>query len=600
MSNLIRILPDSLANQIAAGEVIQRPSSVVKELVENSIDAKATEITINIKDAGRTLIQVIDNGNGMNHDDARLCFERHATSKIKTSEDLFHINTKGFRGEALASIAAVATVELKTRTSDSQTGTFIEIEATKLKKIEQISCPQGSNFAVKNLFFNLPARRKFLKSDRTEFANILSEFYRLAIAHPNITFTLIHNERIVKKLIAETLKERINNAFDKTLSKQLIKLDTDGGFVKISGFIGNPAFSVKNNPKQFFFVNGRFMKNFYFHKAVMLGYDQLLQADTKPNYFIFFEINPDQIDVNIHPTKTEINFENSNAIFQILQAAVRKALTEFDIPPAIDFDNPELFLNNFDKPDLDVKAPQIRLNPDYNPFEQIQKEIEFHSKIDKNKNKKEIDPFSEDIYSKAFSDFEEQKNIVVEPKFIQYKNKYIITTIKSGLMLVNINRAMWQIKFEEILTKLQNNASSISTIHPVNVAFSSDEILFFDEIKEKLNECGFRFEKINNLLYNIVGIPPFVELSKAPKIVKDLVKLAQVTDNELNALDYSDIAEDILRTNQQNFIPKNLSEKNMKEIVDKLLSSKSPQYTFDGKAIITIIPEEQINDMFKE
>lgn len=599
MPNLIRILPDTLANQIAAGEVIQRPSSVVKELTENSIDAKASEITINIKDAGRTLIQVIDNGIGMNPDDARLSFERHATSKIKTTEDLFCIYTKGFRGEALASIAAVSTVELKTRTANFQTGTYIEIEATKIKKVEQFSCPQGSNFAVKNLFFNIPARRKFLKSDRTEFSNILSEFYRIAIPHPNIAFTLIHNDRIVKKLNAKTLKERINNVFDKTLNKQLITIDADGGFVKISGFVGNPSFSVKNNPKQYFFVNGRFMKNYYFHKAVMLGYEQLLQSDTKPNYFIFFEISADKIDVNIHPTKTEINFDNSNAIFQILKAAVRKALTEFDIPPAIDFDNADLFLNNFDKPDLEVKAPKIKLKPDYNPFDQMQKEIEFHSKIDKNKDV-ELDPFSEDVYSKAFDEIEDENDTLNEPKFIQFKNKYIITTIKSGVMLINVNRAMLQIKFEEILTKLQKNVSSISTIHPVNIGFSSDEILFFDEIKEKLDECGFKFERINNLLYSIIGIPPFIELSKASQIIKDIVKLAQVSDNELNQLDYSDIAENILRTSQQNFIPKNLSKKNMKEIVNKLLACSSPQYTYDGKAIITIISSQQIDDMFKE
>ena len=598
MSNLIRILPDSLANQIAAGEVIQRPSSVVKELVENAIDADAKEITINIKDAGRTLIQVIDNGKGMNSDDARLSFERHATSKIQSAEDLFCINTKGFRGEALASIAAVAKVELKTKLQDEDLGTFIEIEASKIQKIEPINCPQGSNFAVKNLFYNIPARRKFLKSERTEFINILSEFYRIAIPYPNIAFTLIHNDDIVKKLIPETLKERINNIFDKNLNKQLITINADGGFIKISGFIGDPSFSVKRNPKQYFFVNNRFMKNYYFHKAVMLGYQQLLQADTKPNYFIFFDIDSDKIDVNIHPTKTEINFENSNAIFQILQATVRKGLTEFDVPPAIDFDNSDLFLNNFDNKNKEVKAPKIKLNPNYIPFENMQKEIEFHSKIDQNKEL-DLDPFSEDVYSKAFDNEEivEKNN---EPKFIQLHKKFIITTIKSGLMIIDLQRALKQIRYEEILKKLEQNTSSISTIYPVNVGFSSDEILFFDEIKPKLEESGFKFEKINNLSYNISGIPPFIELSSASQIIKDLVKISQVSDNELNQLDYRDIAENIVNSSKDNFIPENLREKNMQDIVNKLMACHSPQYSYDGKSIITMISFSEIDDMFKE
>ncbi len=593
MQSIIRILPDSLANQIAAGEVIQRPASVVKELVENAIDAQATEITINIKDAGRTLIQVIDNGIGMNSDDARLAFERHATSKIKDTKDLFAINTKGFRGEALASIAAVARVDLKTKQHGEELGTYVEIEASELKKITQVNTPAGSNFAVKNLFFNIPARRKFLKSDRTEFSHILTEFYRLVIPHHQIAFTLVHNGQIVYKLHSTSLKERILNVFDKKLDKQLLNLSADGGFIKISGFISDPKYAVKSTPKQYFFVNNRFMKNAYFHKAVMMAYEKLIEPDTKPNYFIFFEIDPDKIDVNIHPTKTEINFDNANGIFQILLSVVRKTLTNFDIDSAIDFENPDFFKAIHSAEPETVTQPEIKVKPDYNPFETVQKEMEFHSKI----SSQETVDFDEPFAEKFFEDTAEEETTSGIRKFIALQNKYIVTVVKSGILIIDVKRAMQQIDYEDILRKLQKSTDAQSLLYPIKISFTPDEIIFFDSIKEKLENTGFRFEKIDNRRYNVTASPPFVDADKIVDAIQNLVKLEQATDNEFENIDFKDIAAELTSV-KKDFNLESMSEKDLQSIVNRLFACESHQYTFDGKLIISKLAIDDIEKFF--
>ncbi len=593
MQSIIRILPDSLANQIAAGEVIQRPASVVKELVENAIDAQATEITINVKDAGRTLIQVIDNGIGMNSDDARLAFERHATSKIKDTKDLFAINTKGFRGEALASIAAVARVELKTKQHGEELGTYVEIEASDIKKIESVNTPAGSNFAVKNLFFNIPARRKFLKSDRTEFSHILTEFYRLVIPHHSIAFTLVHNGQIVYKLHSTSLKERILNVFDKKLDKQLLNLSADGGFIKISGFISDPKYAVKSTPKQYFFVNNRFMKNAYFHKAVMMAYEKLIEPDTKPNYFIFFEIDPDKIDVNIHPTKTEINFDNANGIFQILLSVVRKTLTNFDIDSAIDFENPDFFKAIHSAEPETVTQPEIKVKPDYNPFETVQKEMEFHSKISSQDTVDFDEPFAE----KFFEDTAEEETTSGIRKFIALQNKYIVTVVKSGILIIDVKRAMQQIDYEDILKKLQKSTDAQSLLYPIKISFTPDEIIFFDSIKEKLENTGFRFEKIDDRRYNVTASPPFVDADKIVDVIKNLVKLEQATDNEFENIDFKDIAAELTSV-KKDFNLESMSEKDLQSIVNRLFACESHQYTYDGKLIISRLAIDDIEKFF--
>lgn len=591
MSNIIKILPDSLANQIAAGEVIQRPASVIKELVENAIDAQATKITINIKDAGRTLIQVIDNGLGMSQDDARLSFERHATSKLNTTEDLFAIDTKGFRGEALASIAAVATVELKTKQAKDPIGTKLVIEASKLIQIEPDNTSDGSNFSVKNLFYNIPARRKFLKSDSTEFKHILTEIQRVAIPHHNIEFTLVHNSQIVLKLHAESLKERIVNVFDKSLTKQLVNLNADAGFVNISGYVGKPEFATKSNAKQYFFVNDRYMKNGYFHKAVAISYEKLLPKDAKPTYFIFFEIDSDKIDVNIHPTKTEINFDDANNIFQVLLSAVRKALTNFDIPPAIDFDNTD-FVNipAFNK-HQEVKMPEINLNPVYNPFDRAEKEFDFHSKISKTKTPS----YNEDTLFSNDKEYEEPKTSAKQ--FINLKNKYIITPVKSGLMTINIKRALNQIDYEKLLNKISEKNESIQTLYPVQINFSTMDIQEFELVKDKFTEIGFRFEKLSDKSYNIIGIPPYIEISESKEIILNILKLSELTNVNFNGLEKEEIAAQIAKSNSKK-LDHYLTVGEMQEVVNKLFTCQSHQYTYYGKTIMNIIEIDQLDDLF--
>ncbi|MBN2893795.1 MAG: DNA mismatch repair endonuclease MutL [Bacteroidales bacterium] len=592
MSNIIKILPDSLANQIAAGEVIQRPASIIKELVENAIDAKATKITINIKDAGRTLIQVIDNGTGMSQDDARLSFERHATSKLSTTEDLFAISTKGFRGEALASIAAVANVELKTKREEDPIGTKIVIEASKLIEIESVNTPSGSNFSVKNLFFNIPARRKFLKADGTEFKHILTELYRMVIPHFQVEFTVIHNNETVLKLLPEGLKERIISIFDKSLNKQLVSISTDAGFIKITGYVGKPEFATKSNAKQYFFVNNRFMKNGYFHKAVTISYEKLLNAEAKPSYFIFFDIDPGKIDVNIHPTKTEINFDEASNIFQILLSVVRKALTEFDIPPAIDFENTDFVnLGSFDK-NQEVSMPEINLNPNYNPFDEAEKEFNFHSKIS---NSKTPTQETEMIFGN-----ENDSTVENSPKdkyFINLKNKYIITPVKSGLMTINIKRAFEQIEYEKLLNKISDQSSTVQALYPVQINFSSLDLQEFEHVRDKLEDIGFRFEKINDRTYNITGIPTYIKLEESSETILKLLKMSELTNLNFNGLNKEEIAIQILKTR----IRKSdtiLKQDEMQELLNKLFTCQSHQYTYDGKTIISIIDIDQINDLF--
>ena len=370
MSDIIHLLPDSIANQIAAGEVIQRPASVVKELVENAIDANATHIQIIIKDAGRTIIQVIDNGKGMSETDARMAFERHATSKIEQAEDLFALTTMGFRGEALPSISAISQLEIKTRTNESEVGTQITLSASKVESQEPISATVGTCITVKNLFFNVPARRKFLKSNETERRNIIVEVERIALAHPDIEFTLIDNNITLLQLPPAVLRQRISQLIGKNIDQHLLEIDIDTTLVKIFGYITKPEFAKKRRGNQFFFVNGRYMRHPYFHKAISVAFENLIQSNENPNYFIYFQVDPNSIDVNIHPTKTEIKFENEQAIWQILMVSIKESLGKFNAVPSIDFDTEDsISIPVFDK-DKQTHTPQININPDYNPFKQ--------------------------------------------------------------------------------------------------------------------------------------------------------------------------------------------------------------------------------------
>lgn len=480
MSDIIQLLPDSVANQIAAGEVIQRPASVIKELVENAIDAGATSINVLVVDAGRTSIQVIDNGKGMSETDARLSFERHATSKIRKADDLFSLHTMGFRGEALASIAAVAQIELKTRMANDDLGTHLSISGSRFTNQEPCSCPVGSNFLVENLFFNVPARRKFLKSNTTELNNIINAFERIVLVYPHIAFTLYSNGTELFNLRSCNYRQRIVEVFGKRLNQDLLSIDVDTSLCHIHGFVGKPESARKKTPQQYFFVNERYMKHPYFHKAVITAFDRLIPQGEQIPYFLYFEVPPTNIDVNIHPTKTEIKFENEQAIWQILLAAVKEAVGRFNDIPSIDFDTEG-------KPDIPVfdphsgtKAPKVEINPSFNPFKQTAQPqkpsvpegwAELYSGLDGNAEIRQSKLFEQDdldvntpptdesliISSASTASTNESMIEEKSPSHYQYKGSYIMTAVKSGLMIIDQHRAHIRILFEEYLRQLSSH-----------------------------------------------------------------------------------------------------------------------------------------------
>ncbi|NPA44524.1 MAG: DNA mismatch repair endonuclease MutL, partial [Chlorobi bacterium] len=500
MSDIIQLLPDAVANQIAAGEVIQRPASVVKELIENSIDAEAKNITVNIKDAGRTLIQIIDDGKGMSDTDARMAFERHATSKIREANDLFAIQSMGFRGEALASIAAVADVELKTKLHNEELGTYIHIKGSQIIKQETISCPEGSNFSVKNLFFNIPARRKFLKKDSTEFKHVVTEFKKVALANPEISFSLIHNEKIIFKLNKGNTKQRISEIFGKSIYKSLVPVESNTSILKISGFIGKPEIAKKRNEEQYFFVNKRFMKHPYFYKAIILAYDQILKPDIQPSFFLYFEINPSKIDINIHPAKIEINFDDSHGIFQLLRASIRQALGKYNVVPTIDFDTEgSVDIPYSGNDNLNFENPKISDFNDYNPFENTKKTNQKIQNTSYHKEKKE------ENWERLFESFEskintetsvpEQKQITETEnnykKIFQLKNKYIVTPVKSGIMLISITRAHERILFEDLLNSVtNNNIVTQKTLYPIKIQLTAEDAEYLEIAVDTLLKIG--------------------------------------------------------------------------------------------------------------
>ncbi len=513
MPDVIQLLPESVANQIAAGEVIQRPASVVKELVENSIDAESTSITIVIKDSGRTLIQVIDNGKGMSETDARMSFERHATSKIRKADDLFAIRSIGFRGEALASIAAVAEVVLQTKREEDEMGTEIVIRATELVSQEPVACNTGTSFSVKNIFFNVPARRKFLKSEAYEFRLCISELQRVALAFPNIEFKMQNNNTEILHLTPCNYKQRIIELFGKSKNQDLIELKTNTSIVKIRGYIGKPESAKKSQDAQFFFVNNRFMRHPYFHKAVMNAYERLLPPNVSTSYFIYFEVSPEKIDVNIHPTKTEIKFEDEQAIWQILHATVKESLGKFSIAPSLDFDTeagieiPVLTKNT------KINIPTIQIDPNYNPFET-------KDSSDYSKNKPDKDYFKNDNlqhWEKLFTGFENENKAAPEPEnkklfddeenpvraitpnILQLKNKYILSPIKSGLLVIDQKRAHERILYERFRKMLsEKTRQTQQSLYPQVIELSAQEHNLIIENIEEINQGGFDVQDFGN------------------------------------------------------------------------------------------------------
>lgn len=601
MSDIIQLLPDSVANQIAAGEVIQRPASVIKELVENAVDAGAKSIQVLITDAGRTAMQVIDDGKGMSETDARLSFERHATSKIKNASDLFALRTMGFRGEALASIAAVAQIELKTRQPMEEVGTHLSISGSRFMGQEPCSCPVGSNFLVENLFYNVPARRKFLKSNSTELTNIVVAFERIALVYPDIAFTLYSNGAEMLNLKAGGLRQRIADVFGKKMDQDLIPVEVETTMCKIKGFVGKPEASRKKGAQQFFFVNGRYMKHPYFNKAVMASFERLVPVGEQVPYFIYFTVNPEDIDVNIHPTKTEIKFENEQAIWQILAAAVKESIGVFNDVPSIDFDvqgQPDIPV--FDHTSKAAVAPKVEYNPHYNPFKEsapvlmsrpVQNWEELYENLQPEPAQDEGDIFSSSMVT--------NDNIIEEksPVHYQYKGKYIMTAVKSGLMIIDQYRAHVRILYEKYLRQLeQKKGDPQKVLFPEVIQLAADEAVVLETVINEMGDMGFELNTLGGNSFAVNAIPSGLEGINVERLIHDMLTTAKEKGAGVKESVNHKLALSLAR---HAAVPQGqvLSNQEMESIVNELFACENVNYTPDGKNVLCILKQQEIEHL---
>ncbi len=648
MSDIIKLLPDSVANQIAAGEVIQRPASVIKELVENSIDANASSITIILKEGGRTLIQVVDDGDGMSDTDARLAFERHSTSKIRNAADLYSLHTMGFRGEALASIAAVSQLELRTARRGCDMGTHICISASKCESQEPDACPTGCNFMIKNLFFNMPARRKFLKQPKIEMANIVKEFERLALVNPSVEFTMYSNDNMLYKLVPGNIKQRIQALFGPKMEEQLIPISIDTSLVKIEGFVGKPENARKRNFIQYFFVNGRYMRHPYFHKAVLSSYEQLIPDTTQPNYFLYLTVEPETIDVNIHPTKTEIKFENEIPIWQILSAAVKESLGRFSAVPSIDFDTddaPEIPAFTGEHEDSVPESPNIDIDMSYNPFDigasradmQLPKKGKTENTSSYSSNRFKASPAVD--WEKLYENFEysRQKGIEEMPEVepdeqeeyvsklagagvrsnvtedadmprlgnfecstncIQLKGRYILSPVKSGLMIVDQHRAHVKILSDKYLKNLSaGNVASQRVMFPDVLHLSRSQHIVLEEIIGELESVGFDIASLGGTDWSIAGVPVGIENVDVKDLVMQVIESVTEGGKSISSRINEHIA---IVVAEKAAVPygRQLTQEEMDKLLSDLLQLDTPNYTPDGKIVMSIMTMEQIAKMF--
>ena len=604
MSDIIHLLPDSVANQIAAGEVIQRPASVIKELVENAVDAGAKTINVIVVDAGRTSIQVIDDGCGMSSTDARLAFERHATSKIKQADDLFALHTMGFRGEALASIAAVAQVELQTRMATDEIGTQLTIAGSKMIDQQPVACPVGCNFRVENLFYNVPARRKFLKSNATELNNILTAYERIALVYPDIHFTFHHNGAELMNLKPSSLRQRITDVFGKQYGQDLLPVEADTVMCRVTGFVSKPEAARKKSSNDYFFVNGRYMKHPYFHKAVMTAYERLVPEGMQPPYFLYFDIKPSDIDVNIHPTKTEIKFENEQAIWQLLVAVVRDAIGKFCEIPSIDFDTvgkPEIPV--FDPSRDNVQAPKVTYNPAYNPFDHPSSSS--HRAPSSWETLYEgLTPAAPDAIETSFlsSDLPSDRS----PVHYQYKGQYIMTAVKSGLMVIDQHRADIRILFERYASagSAEGGAASQRLLFPETMQLSPSDSVTMEQILPELSSLGFDLSPLGGGTFAVNGIPAGLEgvesIALIQQILVDVAEHDAMTGSASQAIDLTVSQSLHLSLARAAAIPYGqvLSNEEMENIVNSLFSCSNVNYTPDGKPILVILPQTDIDGLF--
>lgn len=642
MSDVIHLLPDSVANQIAAGEVIQRPASVIKELVENAIDADALNIEIVLTDAGKTCIQVIDDGKGMSGTDARLAFERHATSKIRQAADLFSLTTMGFRGEALPSIAAVAQVELRTRREEDELGTSIHIAGSKIERQEPVSCPRGANFMVKNLFYNVPARRKFLKTNQTELNNILTEIDRIVLVHPEVSFVVHHNDNELYRLPATSLRMRLMNVFGKKVSDQLLALDVETSLVKVTGYVARPESSKKKGANQFFFVNGRYMRHPYFHRAVMEAYEQLLPAGEQVSYFIYMEVEPASIDVNIHPTKTEIKFENEQAIWQILAAAVKESLGRYGGVPSIDFDTEGM-------PDIPsavsvdtpfVQPPQVKYNPNFNPFDNvIDEETPSFSRGGGSSYRSassawsgggasadyqrpstdweslyqglkpdsgtlpEVDDSASSLFPKdsSYGVVESAMNTVPKAEsHYQFKGRYIATSVKNGLMLIDQHRAHVRVLFDRYMAQLQGRSgASQGLLFPELLQLTVAEDAMLQTLLPDLLALGFDVTSLGGGSWSVSAIPAGTEGLDASALLQQMIvsaierEGAGETGDEIRTA----IALALARSSAIVY-GQLLTAAEMDELVTSLFTSSAPNHTPDGQTVLSVITMDEIEKRF--
>lgn len=616
MSDLIRLLPDSVANQIAAGEVIQRPASAVKELLENAIDAGATQIKLLVKDAGKTLIQVIDNGTGMSETDARMCFERHATSKIREANDLFSIRTLGFRGEALASIAAIAQVELKTRKVDEEVGTSIIIEGTKVKSQEPVACQQGTTFIVKNLFYNIPARRYFLKSDNVEFRHILEEFQRVALVHPDIEFSLFNNDKPVFQLTKGNLRQRIVHIFGNQINEKLLPVEAKTELVSVIGYIGKPETARKTRGEQYFFANGRFIKHPYLHHAVEQAFEELIPDSAIPSYFLYIEVDPSTIDINIHPTKTEVNFQNGQLLYASIRTSVKHALGMFSLSPTIDFDTEPTF--DFHAPKgYEPKEPTITVNPDYNPFRK-QPQNFLKANAGMTPNVKGWEKMYEGIANQQATQSQQEENrdfqliptqqlendqtlipensIYEANKLFQVQNRFIVANVKSGLLIVDQQKANERIIFEKISSNAEGQAISRQRVlFPQTFQLSTIDAEVINEIIADLDSLGFEISNMGGGTFVINTVPSNMPSGEIIDFIDGLL--------EDFKKDRSDTADDqriklarIIAGNMAVKTAQTLKVEEMQQLIDELFACQVPDIAPDGSRVLRII---QINEIDK-
>ncbi|MCK5782219.1 MAG: DNA mismatch repair endonuclease MutL [Flavobacteriales bacterium] len=627
MSDIIKLLPDSVANQIAAGEVVQRPASAVKELLENSIDAGASELKLIVKDSGKTLIQVIDNGKGMSNTDARMSFERHATSKISSADDLFNLNTKGFRGEALSSIAAISQVELKTRREIDDLATIIKIEGSKIKSQDVCSAPVGTSISIKNLFFNIPARRNFLKSEKAETKHIVDEFLRIALAHPDINFTFTHNKTTLYNLRASSLKKRIDSLFGSKTNDKFFPIEEDTEIVSLIGFVGKPEFAKRRRGEQFFFVNDRFIKSSYLNHAVSTAFEGLLPPDSFPSYFIYLDIDPKSIDINIHPTKTEIKFDDERSIYAILRSTIKHSLGQYNISPSLDFSIDRNLDEELMKPSSNFAQPTIEVDPDYNPFQNdatnsgksYSGQASYKKPDTKGwdslysglENLSPDDSFivspTNDIESSniTWEEETEQAKLGSESSFehksdihFQLHKKYILSHVRSGMLTIDQNRAHERILYDYFYNNItQDNFASQQLLFPIEVEMNESQWALLQQVLPDLEKIGYSFVGFQNNTVTVSGIP--IEFSESDsknmidKILGD-IEIAEIDifENKLHLLALSFAKTKAVKYGST------LQQSQMSEIVNKLFACANPNYSPSGKLITNIIDLKDLDEKF--